>query len=189
MENVIIVGSGPAGLTAAIYAARANLKPLCIEGVVVGGQTGGQLMPFRIEADTKVHEARSLIVSTGASARWLGLASEKALMNRCVSACATCDGYFFRGHVRRGHGYSDCHRSRKRRHARTANDQDAGPIYRDRSRAQHAAIPWPVDTRRERMPEDRARHGDDQHCQSIRVWGRARPCLPSSRWLELLRLG
>ncbi len=145
MENVIIIGSGPAGLTAAIYAARANLKPLCIEGVIAGGQTGGQLMittevenypgfpegiqgpelialfrkqaerfgtrfvtadvdkahlsggsPFKLEVEGKTYEARTVIISTGASARWLGLESEKQLQNRGVSACATCDGYFFR---------------------------------------------------------------------------------------------
>jgi thioredoxin reductase (NADPH) len=145
MENVIIIGSGPAGLTAAIYAARANLKPLLIEGIIVGGQTGGQLMittevenfpgfphgikgpevvglmreqaerfgtrfvladvdrvvlnegsPFRLEADGQVFETHSVIISTGASARWLGLESERELTNRGVSACATCDGYFFR---------------------------------------------------------------------------------------------
>ena len=145
MENVIIIGSGPAGLTAAIYAARANLNPLCIEGLIVGGQTGGQLMittdvenypgfpdgiagpeliplfrkqaerfgtrfitadvdkveleggsPFKVHVGDDVHEAHTIIISTGASARWLGLPSEEALQNRGVSACATCDGYFFR---------------------------------------------------------------------------------------------
>ena len=145
MENVIIIGSGPAGLTAAIYAARANLKPLVIEGVIAGGQTGGQLMittdvenfpgfpegvkgpelievmrrqaerfgtrfvladveraeltkgsPFTLEADGKRLETHTLIISTGASARWLGLESERELTNRGVSACATCDGFFFK---------------------------------------------------------------------------------------------
>jgi len=145
MENVIIIGSGPAGLTAAIYAARANLKPLVIEGVVAGGQTGGQLMittdvenypgfpdgvkgpevielmhkqaerfgtrfvladvdrvrltegsPFKLEADGTVYETHAVIISTGASARWLGLPSERELTNRGVSACATCDGFFFK---------------------------------------------------------------------------------------------
>jgi thioredoxin reductase (NADPH) len=145
MEHVIIIGSGPAGLTAAIYAARANLKPLVIEGVIAGGQTGGQLMittevenfpgfphgikgpelvtllraqaerfgtrfmladvekatlnadaPSVLEVDGEKLETHTLIIATGASARWLGLPSEKELQNRGVSACATCDGYFFR---------------------------------------------------------------------------------------------
>lgn len=145
MENVIIIGSGPAGLTAAVYAARANLKPLVIEGVIAGGQTGGQLMittdvenypgfpegvkgpelielmhkqaerfgtrfvladvercelkagsPFVLEADGKKYETHTVIISTGASARWLGLESERELTNRGVSACATCDGFFFK---------------------------------------------------------------------------------------------
>ena len=145
MENVIIIGSGPAGLTAAIYAARANLKPLVIEGVIAGGQTGGQLMittdvenypgfpsgvkgpelievmhkqaerfgtrfvladverarltegsPFSLEADGKTYQTHTVIISTGASARWLGLESERELTNRGVSACATCDGFFFK---------------------------------------------------------------------------------------------
>jgi len=145
MEQVIIIGSGPAGLTAAIYAARANLKPLLIEGVIAGGQTGGQLMittevenfpgfphgikgpelvgllraqaerfgtrfiladvekvtlahdqPSLLEVDGQTLSTHTLIVATGASARWLGLPSERELQNRGVSACATCDGYFFR---------------------------------------------------------------------------------------------
>jgi thioredoxin reductase (NADPH) len=145
MENVIIIGSGPAGLTAAIYAARANLKPMLIEGVIAGGQTGGQLMittevenfpgfpegikgpelvellrkqaerfgtrfvladvesldlstasPFSLTADGQNYQTRSVILATGASARWLDLPSEKELQNRGVSACATCDGFFFR---------------------------------------------------------------------------------------------
>jgi thioredoxin reductase (NADPH) len=145
MHKLIIIGSGPAGHTAAIYAARANLKPLCIEGLVKGGVAGGQLMittdvenypgfpeaiagpklmelfkqqaarfgtefvsadvervdfssyPFKLWTDSQLFEARAVVVATGASARWLGLENEQALQNRGVSACATCDGYFFRG--------------------------------------------------------------------------------------------
>jgi len=140
-RNVIIIGSGPAGLTAGIYAARANLKPLLIEGVEAGGQLmlttmvenwpghrdgimGPDLMaemraqserfgaeiiqgnvakvdlcaqPIVVETSEQTYTARSLIIATGASARLLGLPSERTLMGRGVSTCATCDGYFFRG--------------------------------------------------------------------------------------------
>ncbi len=142
--NVIIIGSGPAGFTAAIYAARANLKPLLFEGLAKGGQPGGQLMlttevenypgfpkgimgpemmdlfrqqaarfgtvlvtedvtavdfskkPFKLTAGEKDYFANSVIISTGASANWLGIPSEKALQGYGVSACATCDGFFFK---------------------------------------------------------------------------------------------
>lgn len=146
MENILIIGSGPAGLTAAIYAARANLAPVVVEGLVSGGQLtqtsdienfpgfpeptpGAELMnrmheqaerlgvrfladevesvEFAAEAGG-VHllhlgfsgetvEARSVIIATGATARELGLPSEKALKGRGVSGCATCDGAFFKG--------------------------------------------------------------------------------------------
>ena len=145
LRNVIIIGSGPAGFTAAIYAARANLKPLLFEGLTKGGQPGGQLMlttdvenypgfpqgimgpelmelfrkqaarfgteliqqdvasvdfsksPFKVHSEGKDTFARSVIISTGASANWLNIPSEKALQGYGVSACATCDGFFFKG--------------------------------------------------------------------------------------------
>ncbi len=140
VENVIIVGSGPAGLTAAIYSARANLSPFMIEGEEVGGQLmtttevenypgftkgimGPELMtimreqaarfgtrflsknvtkvdfsnrPFKIWVGSDLFESRAVIISTGASAKYLGLANERRLLGRGVSACATCDGAFFR---------------------------------------------------------------------------------------------
>lgn len=140
VENVIIIGSGPAGLTAAIYAARANLDPLMIEGYEAGGQLmtttevenypgfahgiqGPELMnvtraqaerfktrfvtknvtkvdfssrPFKIWVDNDLYQAKAVIISTGASAKYLGLENERRLLGRGVSACATCDGAFFK---------------------------------------------------------------------------------------------
>ena len=140
-HNVIIVGSGPAGYTAALYAARADLKPLLFTGPEPGGQLmittdvenypgfpegvlGPDMMdlfrnqavrfgtdvrqetvkrvdlsrrPYQVFVGEEVHEAQSLIVSTGASAKWIGIESEKTFGGFGVSACATCDGFFFRG--------------------------------------------------------------------------------------------
>ena len=140
-RNVVIIGSGPAGLTAALYTARANLQPLLIEGLEAGGQLmlttmvenfpghrdgimGPDLMaemraqagkfgaeivqdhvssvdmcaqPMVVKTLSAEYTARTLIIATGASARLLGLPSERMLMGHGVSTCATCDGYFFRG--------------------------------------------------------------------------------------------
>ena len=137
---VVVIGSGPAGLTAALYSARANLRPVVIEGLEAGGQLmittmvenwpgfrdgilGPDLMaemriqaerfgarivqghvesvdlatrPFRISLSDRELRAQTLIIATGASAQWLGLPSEKKLVGRGVSSCATCDGAFFK---------------------------------------------------------------------------------------------
>ncbi len=139
-EKVVIIGSGPAGYTAAIYASRATLQPLLVEGFQPGGQLtitsevenfpgfpdgvmGPALMeemkkqatrfgtrfvsgevtrvdlsrrPFRLWVEQEEYTADAVIVSTGASAKWLGIPSEKQYQGRGVSACATCDGFFFR---------------------------------------------------------------------------------------------
>ncbi len=146
MHNVIIIGSGPAAHTAAVYTARANLEPLLFEGelsqdILPGGQlmtttdvenypgfpegiSGPEMMerfrqqsvrfgtrieprtvsavdlsrrPFSVRAESDAWQTRALIIATGAMAKWLGLPSEEVYMNRGVSACATCDGFFYRG--------------------------------------------------------------------------------------------
>ena len=139
--NVLILGSGPAGYSAAVYAARANLNPVLITGMQQGGQLttttevdnwpgddqgvdGNELMarmlrhaerfeteivfdhihtvdvntkPFTLTGDSGVYTCDALIIATGASAKYLGLESETAFMGKGVSACATCDGFFYRG--------------------------------------------------------------------------------------------
>ncbi|MBL0420933.1 thioredoxin-disulfide reductase [Ramlibacter sp. AW1] len=141
--HVLILGSGPAGYTAAVYAARANLKPVLVTGMAQGGQLmtttevdnwpadvngvqGPELMqrflehaqrfnteivfdhihtvdlkqrPFTLVGDSGTYTCDALILATGASARYLGLPSEEAFMGKGVSACATCDGFFYRGQV------------------------------------------------------------------------------------------
>ncbi len=142
IQDVVIIGTGPAGLTAAIYSARANLKPLVVEGMQAGGQLtitsdvenypgfpegvmGPELMvnfrkqaerfgasfltgevtkvdfsktPHKVYIGDKMIEAKTVIISTGASANLIGLPNEWRLMGKGVSTCATCDGFFFRGH-------------------------------------------------------------------------------------------
>lgn len=141
IRNTIIIGSGPAGLTAALYSARADLKPLVIAGLPWGGQLmitsevenypgakegvqgpelvahmrkqaehfGAEIIddavvsvdfsrqPLKVKTATQEYEAKTVIIATGAEANWLGLESEQRLRGHGVSACATCDGFFFKG--------------------------------------------------------------------------------------------
>src|SRR5215472_14706234 len=141
MYGVIIIGSGPAGYTAAIYAARADLSVLVLQGYEAGGQLmqtsdvenypgfeegilgpdmmekfekqaqrfGAELLqedvisvdfserPFTVRTETDEYRSHAVIIATGASAKWLGLPKEKHLQGRGVTACATCDGFFFKG--------------------------------------------------------------------------------------------
>ena len=143
MENIIIIGSGPAGYTASLYAARASLEPVLFEGLESGGQLmlttdvenypgfkdgimgpslmqefkeqaerfGTRIFPltvsslkkvskgFEVETNKDTYKARSIIISSGASAKWLGVKGEKELQGYGVSACATCDGFFFKDKV------------------------------------------------------------------------------------------
>ena len=143
MENIIIIGSGPAGYTASLYAARASLEPVLFEGLESGGQLmlttdvenypgfkdgimgpslmqefkeqaerfGTRIFPltvsslkkvsngFEVETNKDSYKARSVIISSGASAKWLGVKGEKELQGYGVSACATCDGFFFKDKI------------------------------------------------------------------------------------------
>ena len=164
--KLLIIGSGPAGYTAAVYGARAMLKPVLVEGLQPGGQLtittdvenwpgevaimGPELMaklrtqaehvgtelvsdivadidlskrPFRATLDSGgIIEADTVVIATGASARWLGLDSETRLRGRGVSACATCDGFFFRGKQVADVGEAEAHR------AATQDPGEAGAI-------------------------------------------------------------
>ena len=200
MRNVVIMGSGCAGLTAAIYTARANLKPLVIRGLEAGGQLilttlvenfpgfpkgvqgpeliermqnqaaefGADFMeghvrgadlsrrPFVLDLGSETVEASTLIVASGASAKMLGLESERKLLGHGVSTCATCDGYFYRGQRGGGRGrrrygggrgdvpHSPCHASDYHTPPRpvTRLQDHAGPAFSQSPGSISSGIRW-----------------------------------------------
>ena len=212
VRDLIIIGGGPAGYTAALYAARANLKPLVIEGFNWGGQLmitsdvenypgypdgvmGPEMMaefrrqaerfgaefvtddvtrvdfserPFRVWVEGEEHRANAVIVATGASARWLGLPGEQRLQGRGVSACATCDGAFFRDKelVVVGGGDTAMEEADLPHPLRDEGDRRA-PARRVPRLADHAR-------RAPATPEDRVRHERDRRGHPRRDDGRRR---------------
>ena len=218
MRNVVIIGSGCAGNTAAVYSARASLSPLVVSGHEPGGQLsitsevenfpgfpdgvmGPQLVenmklqavrfgaefingtvedcdlsqrPFKLKIDGEWIETRTLIVASGASARWLGLPNEYKLIGHGVSSCATCDGFFYREKeimvigggdtameeanfltrfgLRRREGF--CHRGQV---AQSGYRRDVGPargrlLRRDRAHPEYEVPAWPTGYGRGRLP-------------------------------------
>jgi len=231
MEKVVIIGSGCAGLTAAIYAARADLKPVVLDGYEPGGQLGlttevenfpgfpeGILgpeliertrkqaerfgaqfrsgavsavdlssRPFKITAGKETYEAETLIVAAGASARMLGIESEKQLLGYGVSTCATCDGAFFRNRdiIVVGGGDTAMEEAnfltrfaRKVTIVHRRNDFRASKIMLDRARANEKiefATPYVIDTishpEKKAAEEVQLRHTDTGELKTLMVEG------------------